>query len=104
MQKFVLVLVAFFQVVGGVAQGRFNGRVLGEADMPLLAVNVVLGDDHAFGTSTDADGRFTLNIGQSGSHRLRLSHVGYTMIDTMISSGTNEDLSLIHISEPTRPY
>ena len=91
MQKFVLVLVAFFQVVDGVAQERFNGRVLGEADMPLLAVNVVLGDDHAFGTSTDADGRFTLNIGQSGSHRLRLSHVGYTMIDTMISSGTNED-------------
>jgi len=90
MQKFVIALVAFIQVLAAVAQQRFTGQVVGEGDVPLFAVNIVLGDDQTFGTSTDADGRFTLNMG-AGGQRLRLSHVGYAMIDTLITSGTNED-------------
>lgn len=88
MQKFILALVAIFQVIAAAAQERFTGQVLGEGDAPLIAVNIVLGDDQAFGTSTDVDGRFTLNIG-SGVQRLRMSHVGYTLIDTLITGGTS---------------
>lgn len=84
MQRSLFAIIASIQILGVSAQLRYTGRVLGEGDEPLVAVDVVLGDDQAFGTTTDADGRFELSGVRSGGQRLRLSHVGYTMVDTTI--------------------
>ncbi|MBK6551232.1 MAG: TonB-dependent receptor plug domain-containing protein [Flavobacteriales bacterium] len=91
MQKFVIAFIALCQVVGVAAQVRYTGQVLDERDIPLIAVNIVLGDDQAFGTTTDAEGRFTLNGLRGGAQRLRMSHVGHVMIDTLITGEQHTD-------------
>ncbi len=91
MQKFVIAIIALVHVIGATAQVRYAGQVLGEGDSPLMAVNVVLGDDQAFGSATDGEGRFVLNGLRNGPQRLRMSHVGYMMIDTVITGGQEVD-------------
>ncbi len=67
-----------------VAQVRVSGVVLDEAQRPLFGANVVLGDEQAFGGSTDVDGRFGFGGARVGAHRLRISHVGFVPVDTLI--------------------
>lgn len=79
------------------AQVRISGVVLDEVQRPLFGANVVLGDEQAFGGSTDVEGRFAFGGARVGPQRLRISHVGFVPVDTIIdlSSSSTEHLFML---------
>jgi iron complex outermembrane receptor protein len=78
------------------AQVRLTGTVTSADAGPLDAVSVVAGEDQRFGTWTDRDGRFALNGLRQGPLRLRLSHVGYHPVDTLLELKTDQvDVRLV---------
>lgn len=92
MQRTSIAFVAFFQLAAAFGQVRLTGQVLDEHSTPMLAVNVILGDDHAFGAVTDAEGRFILSGIEEGEYRMRLSSLGHVGIDTTIALAGAMDL------------
>lgn len=76
--------VAALVVATAHAQTRLSGTISSAEDGPLEAVNIVVGHDHRFGATSDREGRFTVNGLHSGPVRLRLSHVGFVPVDTVL--------------------
>jgi iron complex outermembrane recepter protein len=72
-------------------QTIFSGTVTDEANVPLAGANVVVGQDQAFGGSTDAEGAFSISGVRPGAQRVRVTYVGYEAIDTtlLIGDGVN---------------
>lgn len=91
MKKIATFCSAICLALSTIAQVDLSGRVLDETNTPVAMVNVVVGDEQAFGTSTDNEGRFVLNSLRPGTFRLRMSHVGHLPIDTLIR--VDSDLS-----------
>ncbi|HRH70977.1 MAG TPA: TonB-dependent receptor [Flavobacteriales bacterium] len=97
MRGSLFIVVALFNSVLASGQVKITGRVFGDADTPLSGVNVVPGDDQAFGTTTDADGRFTLSARNNGQQRLRFSLIGHGPIDTLVTiDGTDLGTFRLH--------
>lgn len=84
MKQFATLILALCQALIVNAQVRLAGQVLDEHEAPVIMANIVVGDDQAFGTSTDGQGRFRLSGLRAGHHRLRVSHVGFAPLDTMV--------------------
>lgn len=78
-----LILIAVATTLAAQAQTRLLGTIAG-ADGPLEAVNVVVGDDHWSGASTDREGRFVVGSLRPEDVRLRISHIGFAPVDTLI--------------------
>lgn len=78
-------------VIASSGQTVFTGTVTDEANAPLAGANVVVGQDQAFGGTTDAAGAFSISGVRLGAHRVRVTYVGYEAIDTtiMIGDGAN---------------
>lgn len=84
MNRLLTVIATALVSASGFGQSRFTGTVTGEDGAPLGGVNIVLGDDQAFGGSTDADGRFAIGGIRTGTHRVRLTHIEHVPIDTLV--------------------
>ncbi|MCB0769018.1 MAG: TonB-dependent receptor [Flavobacteriales bacterium] len=84
MKQLVTLVLVLCQVSTIHAQVRSVGQVLDENNAPVALANIVVGDDQAFGTTTDEQGQFVLNGLPEGEHRVRISHVGYAPLDTVV--------------------
>lgn len=72
---------------------RVTGRILaGDTNSPLPGANVTV-KGTSRGTTTDADGRFTLNVPDAGG-TLVISSVGYLSQELVLSSQTTIELTL----------
>ncbi|KAB7725497.1 SusC/RagA family TonB-linked outer membrane protein [Rudanella paleaurantiibacter] len=76
------------------ADQLINGRVTSETGEGLPGVNVLL-KGSTRGTSTDAEGRFRLNVPESGERILVFSMVGYTTQEIALGSRTTLELQLV---------
>ena len=109
------------------AQTTISGTVTdAETKETLVGVNIIV-KGKVIGTITDLSGKFNLNVNQEPPFTLVFSMVGFTSKEVEITGGMSslnvelreasimgqevvisasrvEELSLIHISEPTRPY
>ncbi len=98
MRAFLFIVFGSFNGVIASAQVKISGRVLDEGDAPLHGVNIVLGDDQAFGATTDVHGRFTVSGRNNGQQRLRFSLLGHRAMDTLVTvEGAGVDLGAIHL-------
>ncbi len=84
--------IAILFSLSAAAQTRITGTILNDAGTPLEGVNVVVGEDRLFGTTTDPQGRFSMGGLPAGSSRLRATYVGYQPVDTVLQlvEGANE--------------
>lgn len=90
----------FFSVALGLslhAQTRLSGMLLDQAEAPMEAVSIVIGDDQRFGTYSDQQGRFVLGGLRPGSVRLRLSHIGHLPVDTMVTLLEGDNNIALHM-------
>ncbi len=79
--------------IGQVTTYRFNGRVLDEKGTGLPGATVVLKNDAKTGTTSDADGKFTINM-PTGGGTLVVSAIGYLAQETAITSQTTIDVTM----------
>lgn len=66
------------------AQTRLSGTVTGDGGEALEFVDIIVGDDQRFGTSTDREGHYTITGLRPGNARIRSSHVGFVPVDTLL--------------------
>ncbi len=103
-QRTFLALVFVFLYCTGIAfaqTGTIAGRVLDAATgTPLAGVNVRL-LEASLGTSTDAEGRFTLINVPAGEHTIVASFIGYGTVSrvTRVSDGAHIQLDLTMTAE-----
>ncbi|WP_209401606.1 TonB-dependent receptor [Pseudozobellia sp. WGM2] len=77
MRKIYFTMVAFFIAAVAFSQGTITGTVIdGEINEPLPGASVVV-QGTTVGTSTDFDGKFTIEVPQS-TGTLVISYIGYT--------------------------
>lgn len=78
MKQILLFLIAIMASVPAFCR-EIAGKVVGENEMPLDFVNVVLYRDSTYvtGTVTDSDGRFSISTDVNGNLTARISFVGY---------------------------
>lgn len=76
-----------------VATYRFSGRVLDEKNSGLPGATVVLKNDTRTGTTTDVDGKFTINV-PTGGGTLVVSAIGYLTKEIAITSETTLDVAM----------
>lgn len=89
MKQIVLILIAVAAAVPAFCR-EIAGKVVGENEMPLDFVNVVLYRDSAYvtGAVTDSDGRFSISTDVNGNLTARISFVGYeTCVAAVPESG-----------------
>ncbi|RYC70205.1 SusC/RagA family TonB-linked outer membrane protein [Spirosoma sordidisoli] len=72
---------------------RFSGRVLDEKGTGLPGATVVLKNDAKTGTTSDADGKFTINV-PTGGGTLVVSAIGYLPKEVAITSETTLDVAM----------
>jgi len=90
--RHILSLIAMFAIVLiARAQSRLEGTITGHAQVLLEGVNLIAGEDHRFGATTDRQGHFSIQGLWSGPVRVRLSYLGYLPIDTvlLLNAGSN---------------
>ena len=80
-----------------------SGVVNDENNMPLIGVNITVQNSN-IGALTDFDGNYSITIPSGKPKVLIFSYLGYSSQEVDASSADSINLSLIHISEPTRPY
>ncbi len=81
----------------GILKGSFTGTITeGKTNTPLEGVSVYFADIKV-GTSTKADGSFTLTNIPEGRHLIEISHIGYTTIAEQvdITGDTKKDYILL---------
>ncbi|MDG1040409.1 MAG: carboxypeptidase-like regulatory domain-containing protein [Polaribacter sp.] len=94
--KNLLVVALFFTTVAIFGQTRLTGKVVDETNQPLPSASVMVKGTQS-GTSTDFDGKFTLNTNAS-SGVLVISFVGYSDKEVSFSS-SKTDLGTIELTE-----
>ncbi|RYF71256.1 MAG: SusC/RagA family TonB-linked outer membrane protein, partial [Cytophagaceae bacterium] len=76
-----------------VATYKFSGRVLDEKNSGLPGATVVLKNDARTGTTTDADGKFTISV-PTGGATLVVSAIGYLAREIAVTSETSLDVAM----------
>ncbi|KAB7733339.1 SusC/RagA family TonB-linked outer membrane protein [Rudanella paleaurantiibacter] len=76
-----------------VANYRLNGRVLDEKNTGLPGATVVLKGNDKTGTTSDADGKFVINI-PTGGGTLVVSAIGYLSKEVAVTSESTLDIAL----------
>ena len=97
--KRLILFVSFvFSMLSVMAQDKtITGEVRGETGETIVGATVRLKSDARMATITDVNGKFSIKAKEGD--KLLFSYVGYKTTEMPA-----HDLSLIHISEPTRPY
>lgn len=85
--KYFLMLLLFIAPLAAMAQMSVSGTVTDANNNPLSGVSVKIRNSNS-GTSTDADGKFTINIPGSRAV-LEFSYVGFTTQSVTISNSTS---------------
>ncbi len=83
------------------AQNKVNGCVIDRTDnSKLIGVNVTLSNDsgQVAGTTTDINGKFTLNA-ENGDYNLELSYIGYETIRMALTVNGNTHIGDIFMEE-----
>lgn len=80
----------------GVVHGTITDKTTGE---PLIGA-VIRPEDGSKGTSTDIDGRYTLNL-KDGRHRITVSYIGYN--NTTVVADMNRNLESLTLDIPLSP-
>ena len=83
------------------AQNKVNGCVIDRTDnSKLIGVNVTLSNDsgQVAGTTTDINGKFTLNA-ENGNYILELSYIGYETIRIALTVNDNTHIGTIQMQE-----
>lgn len=93
-RKFLLLLLFSFASTIAWSQARkVSGRVISDSTrQPLSGVSVVLKGGTA--TSTDVEGRYSINVPQTGNSVLVFSSVGYTEQQATVGKSTTVDVVL----------
>ncbi|AMM50100.1 hypothetical protein TH61_01400 [Rufibacter sp. DG15C] len=95
MKRLLLILLVFINMLSfsAMAQDRtISGRVTSSADGSALPGVSVVVKGTTNGTSTDADGRYTLSV--SGTPVLVFSYLGFNTREVTAGSGSNLDVTL----------
>lgn len=97
--------LAFFFLVGKSAGAQsvytLNGKVVDEqTNHPMVGVTVYSKSDPHKGTSTDIEGRFTLDI-PVGRHTIISSYLGYSSLETNVELTNNNREVLLKMKENT---
>lgn len=91
MKTRILMLLMVFIAVATVYCREISGKVVGENDVPLDYVNVVLYRDSSYitGAVTDSAGIFKVNTEANGNLTARISFVGYETLSMSVPSTGN---------------
>lgn len=97
--KFTALLITLFLTVTGFAQsGRIAGKVLNAKNEPLSGVSVKI-TGASGGTSTDLEGRFTLNLSSGKKYELVFTAVGgyatKTVSEVEVEAGKVTELNIV---------
>ena len=85
-----LVLCAALAPLLTCAQTTLRGTLTDDQGGPLPGATVVVGDDQRFGTSADPQGRYVVPGLRTGPQRVRIAHLGFAPVDTVIALGEGE--------------
>jgi TonB-linked SusC/RagA family outer membrane protein len=88
----VIILISFFQLTTAYAQEIISGRVTSKS-LPLPGVSVLIKGTSA-GTTTNADGDFTLSISNPAEKTLVFSFIGFKTQEVLIGNQTSFNLEL----------
>lgn len=72
-----------------------TGRVLDVTGSPLPGVTILLKGSNSIGTTTDADGRFTLNIPETTTPILLISSIGFATQEVALNNRTTLEIRLV---------
>lgn len=72
-----------------------TGRVLDNMGSPLPGATVLLKGSTTVGTTTDGDGRFTLNVPENSAPTLVVSSIGYASQEVALNNRTKLEISLV---------
>ncbi|MEL6986397.1 MAG: TonB-dependent receptor [Bacteroidota bacterium] len=98
MKKFTLcifMLCAF--AVATIAQKTVSGTLVDDAGLPLIGANVIEKENPANGTTTDIDGKYTLEVKNNAT--LIFSYTGYNTQEVKVGSASVYDITLATDSE-----
>lgn len=93
MKKKLFLLVAMGIATAISGQVTVRGVVTGKEDEPLPGANVVLENTY-YGTSTDADGNFELQLIKPGQYVLSVSFTGYETRKTSLAVTENSEITI----------
>ena len=99
--RVLFVALAIVSAGASYAQNKVNGTVIDRTDnSKLIGVNVTLSNDsgQVAGTTTDNNGKFTLNAG-NGDYILELSYIGYETIRMALTVNENTHIGDILMQE-----
>ena len=89
--------------VQAIAQQSISGIIQASDNTPLIGASILASssDGTNTGTTSDTDGRFSVDLRDAGSYNLDISFLGYAPynIDVDLSSGANVDLGRIILIE-----
>jgi len=99
-----IVLSIFLLVVQlGFSQSEITGKVLDSNNAAIEGANVVLTNDsqQRKGATTDSDGNFSIEVGESSTYNIRISFIGYETYTKNLSLSDNKNLGSIVLIEST---
>ena len=99
--RVLFVALAIVSAGASYAQNKVNGTVINRTDnSKLIGVNVTLSNDSGqiAGTTTDNNGKFTLNA-DTGNYILELSYIGYETIRMALTVNDNTHIGTIQMQE-----
>ena len=99
--RVLFVALAIVSAGASYAQNKVNGTVIDRTDnSKLIGVNVTLSNDsgQVAGTTTDSNGKFTLNA-EKGDYILELSYIGYETIRMALTVNDNTHIGTIQMQE-----
>ena len=99
--RVLFVALAIVSAGASYAQNKVNGCVIDRTDnSKLIGVNVTLSNDsgQVAGTTTDNNGKFTLNA-DTGNYILELSYIGYETIRMALTVNDNMHIGTIQMQE-----
>src|SRR5215203_923749 len=91
--KPIIILLLFFTVNYAMAQRTVTGVIKDQSDGSTIAGVNVLASGTSIGTTTDADGKFSLEVPGS-STRLSISYVGFKTLEIDIPASNYIDVNL----------
>jgi len=99
-----IVLSIFLLVVQlGFSQSEITGKVLDSNNAAIEGANVVLTNDsqQRKGATTDSDGNFSIEVGESSTYNIRISFIGYESYTKNLSISDSKNLGSITLVEST---